>query len=1057
MIAALIRWSVANRLLVLLATLLVTAWGLWSLRSIPLDALPDLSDVQVIVRTPYPGQAPQIVENQVTYPLTTTMLSVPGAKTVRGYSFFGDSYVYVLFEDGTDLYWARSRVLEYLSQVQSRLPAGARPALGPDATGVGWIYQYALVDRSGRHDLAQLRALQDWFLKFELKTVANVAEVATVGGMVRQYQVLLDPPRLASRGITQAEVIAAIGQANRETGGAVLEMAETEFMVRASGYLKTLDDFRAIPLKLGTGGVPVTLGDVASIQLGPEMRRGIGELDGAGEAVGGVVILRSGKNARDTIAAVKAKLDELRGSLPAGVEIVTTYDRSKLIERAVENLGHKLVEEFIVVALVCALFLWHLRSSLVAIISLPIGVLIAFIVMRHQGINANLMSLGGIAIAIGAMVDAAVVMIENAHKKVEAWHAAHPGETLSGERHWQVMTDAATEVGPALFFCLLIITLSFIPVFTLEAQEGRLFGPLAFTKTYAMAAAAGLAVTLVPVLMGYWIRGRIPREERNPLNRWLIRLYRPALDAVLRRPRVTLLAALLVLLSALWPISRLGGEFLPPMDEGDLLYMPSALPGLSAQKAAQLLQQTDRLIRTVPEVERVFGKAGRAETATDPAPLEMFETTIQFRPREQWRAGMTPERLVEELDRVVKVPGLTNIWIPPIRNRIDMLATGIKSPIGVKIAGTDLAEIDAATQAVERVARDVPGVSSALAERLTGGRYVDVDIDRRAAARYGLNIADVQSIVASAIGGENVGETVEGLARFPINVRYPREWRDSLGALQQLPIHTPQGSQITLGMVARIAVSDGPPMLKSENARPSGWVYIDVRGRDIAAVVADLRRAVATQVRLQPGMSLSYSGQFEYLERANARLALVVPATLAIIFVLLYLTFARIDEALLIMATLPFALTGGVWFLYLLDYNLSVATGVGFIALAGVAAEFGVIMLLYLKNARAAREAAGEHGEQALLEAIRQGAVQRVRPKAMTVAVIVAGLLPIFWGSGTGSEIMSRIAAPMVGGMLSAPLLSLFVIPAAYRLMRRSKPYQASAEQPPHSTGATLR
>lgn len=1037
MIAALIRWSVANRFLVLLATLFVTAWGIWSVQSTPIDALPDLSDVQVIIRTPYPGQAPQIVENQVTYPLATTMLSVPGAKTVRGYSFFGDSFVYVLFEDGTDLYWARSRVLEYLSQIQSRLPASAKPALGPDATGVGWIFQYALVDRSGGHDLAQLRALQDWFLKFELKTLPNVAEVATVGGMVKQYQVQLDPLKLASLGITQAEVTETIGKANQETGGAVLEMAETEFIVRASGYLKTLNDFRAIPLKLGSGGVPVNLGDVATIQLGPEMRRGITELDGEGETVGGVVILRSGKNARETIAAVKTKLDELKSSLPAGVEIVTTYDRSKLIDRAVENLSHKLIEEFIVVALVCGIFLWHLRSSLVAIISLPVGVLMAFIVMRYQGINANIMSLGGIAIAIGAMVDAAVVMIENAHKKIEAWHVANPGEELKGERHWHVMTEAAAEVGPALFFCLLIITLSFIPVFTLQAQEGRLFGPLAFTKTYAMAAAAGLSVTLVPVLMGYWIRGRIPSEKNNPLNRWLIRIYQPALDAVLRRPRITLLVAALVFFSALWPMSRLGGEFLPPLNEGDLLYMPSALPGLSAQKAAQLLQQTDRLIKTVPEVEHVFGKAGRAETATDPAPLEMFETTIQFKPQEQWRPGMTQEKLVEELDRVVRVPGLTNIWIPPIRNRIDMLATGIKSPIGVKIAGTNLTEIDSATQAVERVAKSVPGVSSALAERLTGGRYIDVDIDRKAAARYGLNIADVQSIVSGAIGGENVGETIEGLARFPINVRYPREWRDSLGALEQLPIYTPLGSQITLGTVAKIKVNDGPPMLKSENARPSGWVYIDVRGRDIASVVADLRRLVSEQVKLQPGMSLSYSGQFEFLERANARLKLVVPATLLIIFVLLYLTFARFDEALLIMATLPFALTGGAWFLYLLGFNLSVATGVGFIALAGVSAEFGVIMLLYLKNAWAERQDLGDNTERGLMAAIREGAVQRVRPKAMTVAVIIAGLLPILLGSGTGSEVMSRIAAPMIGGMVTAPLLSLFVIPAAYQLMRR--------------------
>ncbi|WP_222908172.1 efflux RND transporter permease subunit [Pseudomonas sp. DNDY-54] len=1047
MIAALIRWSVVNRFLVLLATVLITAVGIWSVSTTPIDALPDLSDVQVIIRTPYPGQAPQIVENQVTYPLTTTMLSVPGAKTVRGYSFFGDSYVYVLFEDGTDLYWARSRVLEYLSQVQSRLPASAKPSLGPDATGVGWIYQYALVDRSGNHDLAQLRSLQDWFLKYELITLPNVAEVATIGGMVKQYQVVLDPLKMASLGITQAQVNEAIGRANQETGGAVLELAETEYMVRASGYLKTLDDFRNIPLQLSAAGVPVTLGEVAHIQLGPEMRRGIAELDGEGETVGGVVILRSGKNARETLAAIHTKLESLRRSLPAGVEIITTYDRSQLIDRAVENLSFKLLEEFIVVALVCGLFLWHLRSSLVAIVSLPIGVLIAFAVMRYQGINANIMSLGGIAIAIGAMVDAAVVMIENAHKKAEAWRHANPGKVLDGDEHWRVMTTAAQEVGPALFFCLLIITLSFIPVFTLEAQEGRLFGPLAFTKTYAMAAAAGLSVTLVPVLMGYWIRGKLPDESRNPLNRGLIRIYRPALDAVLDHPKATIAVALLVLATTLWPMSRLGGEFLPPMDEGDLLYMPSALPGLSAQKASQLLQQTDRMIRSVPEVARVFGKAGRAESATDPAPLEMFETTIQFKPRDQWRAGMTPEKLVDELDRAVQVPGLTNIWIPPIRNRIDMLATGIKSPIGVKIAGANLEEIDRVSQQVEAVAKTVPGVSSALAERLVGGRYIDIDIDRQDAARYGLNIADVQSIVASAIGGETVGETVEGLARYPISVRYPREWRDSPQALEHLPILTPLGSQITLGSVARVAVSDGPPMLRSENARLTGWVYIDVRGRDIASVVADLRDAVNANVPLLPGMSLSYSGQFEYLERANARLKLVVPATLLIIFVLLYLTFNRFDEALLIMLTLPFALTGGVWFLYLMGFNLSVATGVGFIALAGVAAEFGVIMLLYLKNAWLDEQQAGRADEAGLCSAIREGAVQRVRPKAMTVAVIVAGLLPIFWGSGTGSEVMSRIAAPMVGGMLSAPLLSLFVIPAAYRLMRRRALQHPQAKQ----------
>ena len=1039
MIARVIRWSVANRLLVLLATLLVAVWGIWALRSTPIDALPDLSDVQVIVRTPFPGQAPQLVEDQVTYPLTTTLLSVPGAKTVRGYSFFGDSYVYVLFEDGTDLYWARSRVLEYLSQVQSRLPPGARPALGPDATGVGWIYQYALVDKSGRHDLSQLRALQDWFLRFELKTLPNVAEVASIGGMVRQYQIVPDPVKLAALGITHQALRAAVEGANQETGGAVLTLAEAEFMVRASGYLKTLEDFRAIPLQL-VGGVPVTLGDVAQVQLGPEMRRGVAELDGEGEAVGGVVILRSGKDVRSTLTAVHKKIDALRAGLPPGIQIVTTYDRSGLIDRAVDNLSRKLVEEFIVVALVCGVFLWHLRSAGVAIVALPLGVLIAFGVMRQQGLSANIMSLGGIAIAIGAMVDAAIVMIENAHKKIEAWQHAHPRQTLAGEARWQVMTEAAAEVGPALFFSLLIITVSFLPVFLLQAQEGRLFGPLAFTKTFAMAAAAGLSVTLVPVLMGYWIRGRLPDETRNPLNRVLIRLYRPLLEAVLAWPKLTLAVAGLIFLTTLWPLARLGGEFLPPLDEGDLLYMPSALPGLSAQKASELLQQTDRLIRTVPEVARVFGKAGRADTATDPAPLEMFETTVQFKPRDQWRPGMTPETLQAELDRVVRVPGLANIWIPPIRNRLDMLATGIKSPIGVKIAGNDLAAIDRVAQQVERVAKTVPGVSSALAERLTGGRYVDIDIDRAATARYGLNIADVQSVVAGLIGGETIGEVVDGRARYPINLRYPRAWRDTLERLRELPFITPAGSQITLGTVARVDISDGPAMLRSENARPGGWVYIDAHGRDLAAVVGDLRRAIGRDVRLEPGMSLVYSGQFEFLERANARLRLVVPATLGVIFVLLYLSFGRVGEALLIMATLPFALTGGVWFLYLLGYNLSVATGVGFIALAGVAAEFGVIMLLYLKNAWRERLQWGKSSEADLCDAIREGAVLRVRPKAMTVAVIVAGLLPIFWGEGTGSEIMRRIAAPMVGGMVTAPLLSLFVIPAAYRLLRRRDP-----------------
>jgi Cu(I)/Ag(I) efflux system membrane protein CusA/SilA len=1037
MIAKLIRWSIANRFLVLLATVMLTAWGIWSLSRTPVDAIPDLSDVQVIIRTSYPGQAPQIVENQVTYPLTTTMLSVPGAKTVRGYSFFGDSFVYVLFEDGTDPYWARSRVLEYLNQVQSRLPPQAKTALGPDATGVGWVYEYALVDRTGKMDLSQLRALQDWFLKYELKAVANVSEVASIGGMVRQYQIVLDPDKLRAYNIPHGKVIEAVQRANQETGGSVLELGEAEYMVRASGYLASLDDFRKIPLTTNDAGVSVRLGDVARIQIGPEMRRGIAELNGEGEVAGGVVIMRSGKNALETIDAVKAKLETLKPGLPAGVEIVPVYDRSNLIKRAVTNLEHKLIEEFVVVAVVCAIFLFHMRSAMVAIVTLPIGILIAFIVMYYQGVNANILSLGGIAIAVGAMVDAAVVMIENAHKHIEAWNHGHPGKKLQGEHHWRVIGDAAAEVGPALFFSLLIIVLSFIPVFTLEAQEGRLFAPLAFTKTYAMAAAAGLAVTLIPVLMGYLIRGRIPDEQLNPLNRLLIALYRPLLEVGLRFPKATLLGAALVALLTIWPMTRLGGEFMPAIDEGDLLYMPSALPGISAGKVSELLQQTDRLIKTVPEVQSVFGKAGRAESATDPAPLEMFETTIQFKPRAQWRAGMTSDKLVEELDRIVKVPGLSNIWVPPIRNRIDMLATGIKSPVGVKVAGTSLQEIDRITGDIERIVKRVPGVSSALAERLNGGRYIDVKIDRDAAARYGLNIADVQNIVSAAIGGDNVGETVEGLQRFPINVRYPREIRDSVEKLRQLPVLTERGAQIRLGDVAAIRINDGPPMLKSENARLSGWVYVDIRDRALSSVVRDMQQAVAKEMKLPPGYSVAWSGQFEYLERATAKLKVVVPATLLIIFVLLYLTFKRFDEAVLIMATLPFALAGGIWLLWILGHNLSVASGVGFIALAGVSAEFGVIMLLYLKNAWEARQAEGQEGEADLIDAIREGAVLRVRPKAMTVTVIIAGLVPIMIGAGTGSEVMQRIAAPMVGGMITAPLLSMLVVPAVYLLLRR--------------------
>ncbi len=1033
MIAKIIRSSVAARGLVVAAALILTLLGIAAVRTTPVDALPDLSDVQVIIRTTYAGQAPRIVEDQVTYPITTTMLSVPGARVVRGYSFVGDSFVYVLFDDGTDPYWARSRVLEYLSQVQSRLPEGARASLGPDATGVGWIYEYALVDKSGRHDLAELRSLQDWFLRFELKSVPGVAEVASIGGMVRQYQIIVDPQKLAAFGVTAPEVADALKRANQESGGGSLELAEAEYIVRASGYLKSLDDFRSVPVRTAAGGVPVTVGDVATVQIGPDTRRGIAELNGEGEVAGGVIVMREGKNAREVIDGVRAKLAELKRSLPPGVEVVTTYDRSGLIDRAVDNLTSKLIEEFIIVGLVCALFLWHARSALVAILTLPLGILIAFIVMRLQGLNANILSLGGIAIAVGAMVDAAVVMIENAHKHLEHWERDHPGEDLKGAERWRVITDAAAEVGPALFLSLLIITFSFIPIFTLEGQEGRLFAPLAFTKTYAMAAAAILSITLVPVLMGWLIRGRIPAEQANPVNRWLTHAYRPALDWVLDRPKKALMIAALVFATSLWPMTQIGGEFMPQMREGDLLYMPSALPGISAARASSLLQQTDRLIKTVPEVESVFGKAGRADSATDPAPLEMFETTIRFKPKDQWRPGMTEEKLVDELDARVRVPGLANFWIPPIRNRIDMLATGIKSPVGIKVAGSDLAAIDETAKRIETVVKTVPGVASALAERLTGGRYIDVDIDRAAAARYGLNVADVQAIVAGAIGGETIGQTVEGLARYPISVRYPRELRDSLGELTSLPVLTPSRQQITLGTVASVKVSDGPPMLRSENGRPVTWIYVDSRDRDLQGLVQDMQQAIARDVKLPPGVSISYTGQFEFLVRATERMKIVVPVTLAIILVLLYLTFRRWDEALLIMASLPFALTGGLWLLYLLGYNQSVASAVGFIALAGVAAEFGVVMLIYLKQALAAR------GDGDIKAAVRDGALLRVRPKAMTVAVILAGLFPILVGTGTGSEVMSRIAAPMIGGMLTAPLLSMFIIPAAYLLLQRRR------------------
>ncbi|KVV58233.1 cation transporter [Burkholderia ubonensis] len=1052
MIARLIRWSIRNRFLVLLATVLVTAWGLYSVAETPLDALPDLSDTQVIIKASYPGKAPQVIEDQVTYPLATTLLGVPGAKTIRAYSSFGDAFVYVLFDDKTDPYWARSRVLEYLNQVQSRLPQGATVSLGPDATGVGWVYEYALVDRTGQHDLGQLRALNDWFLKFELKAVPDVSEVASIGGMVRQYQVVLDPDKLRAYGITQAAVADALANANQASGGSVVELAESEYMVRSSGYLRSLDDFRKVVLRTNDTGTPVLLGDVARIQIGPEMRRGIAELNGQGEVAGGVIVMRSGKNALKTIDAVKAKLADLKRSLPPGVEVVTTYDRSQLIERAVDNLTDKLVEEFVIVGLVCAVFLFHLRSAFVAILSLPLGVLAAFIVMRYQGVNANLMSLGGIAIAIGAMIDAAIVMIENAHKHLEAFEHAHPNARMTAAQRWELIATSAAEVGPALFFSLLIITLSFIPVFSLEGQEGKLFSPLAFTKTYTIAAAAGLSVTLVPVLMGYLIRGRIPHEHANPINRVLIRLYRPLLDATLRRPWAAIGLAVVALLLTIVPISRLGGEFMPPLDEGDLLYMPTALPGISAGKASELLQQTDRLIKTVPEVATVFGKSGRADTATDPAPLEMFETTIQFKPRSQWRPGMTPEKLVDELDRTVKVPGLSNVWVPPIRNRLDMLSTGIKTPVGVKISGSDLTQIDRIATQVETAVKGIPGVTSALAERLNGGRYIDVDVDRLAAARYGLSVAAVQSVVSSAVGGESVGEVIAGRERFPINIRYPREIRDSLEKLRQLPVVTDRGAQIQLGDVAHIAIADGPPMIRSENARLAGYVYVDIRNTDLQSAVKAMQKAVARQVQLPPGYSIAWSGQFEYLERAAARLRTVIPVTLAVIFVLLFLTFNSAADALLLMSTVPFALVGGFWLVWILGHAVSVATSVGFIALAGVAAEFGVVMLLYLKGALNRRLEDGEPLTEALLlDAIREGAVLRVRPKAMTVAVVLAGLVPIMVGHGAGSEVMQRIAAPMVGGMVTAPLLSMFVIPAAWFLLQRRRARQASAVHFPHA------
>ncbi|RZV35305.1 MAG: efflux RND transporter permease subunit [Chromatiales bacterium] len=1029
MIAALIRWSVANRVLVLIAALIVAGVGIWSVKETPVDALPDLSDVQVIIKTSYPGQAPQVVEDQVTYPLTTAMLSVPKAVTVRGYSFFGDSYVYVIFEDGTDLYWARSRVLEYLNQVSASLPAAASSSLGPDATGVGWVYEYALVDRSGQHDLAQLRSLQDWFLKYELQTVPGVAEVATIGGMVRQYQVVVDPDKLRAFGVTLATLKQAIQQGNQETGGSVIEMGEAEYMVRATGYLQGIDDLAAIPLGVNEQGTPLLLSDVAEIRIGPQMRRGIADLDGEGEVVGAVVVMRWGENASATISAVKERLAELEISLPEGVEIVVTYDRSALIERSVDTLKNTLVKEMLMVALVCAIFLFHLRSSAVIVLSLPLGVLVAFIIMRAQGINANIMSLGGIAIAIGAMVDSAIVMIENVHKHIEK-------EALTSENRWKIMADAAAEVGTPLFFSLLIITMSFLPVFTLEAQEGRLFAPLAFTKTYAMAAAACLSITLVPVLMGYFIRGKVIHEGKNPVNRGLIAAYRPVISAVIRSPRATLVLAAIILVIGLWPATRLGSEFMPPLDEGDLMYMPTTYPGVSIDKAREILQHTDKMIKKVPEVKRVFGKIGRAETATDPAPLTMIETVIQLKPRSEWRAGMTPERLRAELDKSVQYTGLTNAWVMPIKTRIDMLATGIKTPVGIKVAGPDLNVIESIDKRLEQVLETVPGTVSVYSERVVGGRYVDVDIDRERASRFGLNINDVQDIIRSAVGGMNVTQTVEGLERYPVNVRYPQRVRDSVQQLRLLPIVTPAGARIALADVADVRVVDGPPVIKSENARLNGWTYVDIADRDLGSYVAEAQQVVADSIELPPGYSLAWSGQYEYMVRAQERLAVVGPITLAVILLLLFINFGRFTEVAIIMGTLPMALIGGLWLLYLLGYDLSVAVGVGFIALAGVAVEIGVIMLVYLNQALERRTIATQADVR---DAVIEGALLRIRPVIMTVAATIGGLLPIMFGSGTGSEVMRRIAAPMVGGMVSATLLTLVVIPALFVLWQQRR------------------
>lgn len=1034
MLASVIYWSIKNRFFVILATLIMFAFGIYSVKQTPIDALPDLSDVQVIVKTSFPGQAPQVVEDQVTYPLTTAMLSVPKAVTVRGYSFFGDSYVYVIFEEGTDLYWARSRVLEYLSQVASTLPANAQSELGPDATGVGWVYGYALVDRTGKTDISQLRSLQDWFLRYELQTVPGVSEIATIGGMVKQYQIIVDPEKIRAYNIPLDLIKKAVNQGNQEAGASVVEMGEAEYMVTATGYLSSVDDIKKIPLGLNANGTPLQLKDVADVITGPQMRRGIAELNGEGEVVGAYVVMRFGENAQKTIELVKEKLDELKKGLPDGVEIVTTYDRSTLIKHAVDNLYEKLIEEFIVVVLICAIFLFHFRSSLVIIFSLPIGILGAFIIMHAQGLNANIMSLGGIAIAIGAMVDGAIVMVENVHKHIEK-------TPLTDENRWQIIAEASAEVGPPLFFSLLIITMSFLPVFSLEAQEGKMFAPLAFTKTYAMAMAAGLSITLVPVLMGYFVRGNIMPEHKNPVNRLVTWIYNPLIKMVLDAPKTMIMIAVLALGIGLWPATQIGSEFMPPLDEGDLMYMPTTYPGISIGKARELVQQTDKLIKTLPEVKTVFGKIGRAESATDPAPLTMIETLIQLKPKSEWREGVTTESLRKELDQLVKFPGLTNAWVMPIKTRIDMLATGIKTPVGIKVSGPDLKEIEKVGKQLEQVLKNVRGTASVYSERVAGGRYIKVDIDRDKAARYGLNIADVQQVIMTAIGGMQVSQSIEGLERYPINLRYPQTYRDSVEKIRMLPLVTKNSQRIALSDVADIRVEDGPPAIKSENARLNGWTLVDIDGRDLGSYVAEAQRVVAEQVKLPSGYSIAWSGQYEYMVRAKERLTVVVPLTLAIIMLLLYINFRNIVEVLIIMGTLPFALIGGFWLMYLMKFDMSVAVGVGFIALAGVTVEIGVLMLVYLNHAYC-RMSDLAHNENRCLtaedvkQAVLEGSGQRVRPIVMTVAAIVVGLIPIMYSSGTGSEVMQRIAGPMIGGMLSSVVLTLLVIPAIYYMWK---------------------